>query len=88
MDWLLVLALNFSDGGTQTTYVPVATKEACATAMKAGVAASMQVATAPFKFSGTCINQKTGEIVNPLPDGILGPQRPRPTPQGHSVSRT
>lgn len=65
MDWLLVLALNFSDGGSQVTHTPVPSKEACAVVLRTSLLAYHQAATAVFRWTATCVDLKAAKSENP-----------------------
>lgn len=66
--WLLVLALNFSDGGSQVLMEKVPSKDACGISIKVALAAYAQSATANFKYTAACIDLKNARVDNPQID--------------------
>lgn len=79
MDWLVVLALNFTDGGSQVIHTAVPTKEACALVLRTSLVAYSQSASAPFRWTGTCIDLKNEKIEKPT-DLTLPPSSHAPPP--------
>ena len=81
MEWLMVLALNFSDGGSQLLHTPVPTKEACAIVMRTSLVAYAQASTAPFLWTGTCIDLKNAKVDRPDDLPMMPPRTHAPPPE-------
>jgi hypothetical protein len=82
MDWLLILAINFTDGGYEKTHTPVPTKAACELVLKVSLAATGQIATAPFVWRATCIDLKNAKVDHPSSAEIPGTAPPETPPVG------
>lgn len=80
--WLVVLALNFSDGGSQVMHTAVPSKEACALVLRASLVAYAQASSAPFRWTGTCIDLNNAKIEKPadLPQVPPSSHAPPPDP--------
>lgn len=81
-DWLLVLALNFSDGGSQVTHTPVPSKEACSLVLRASIGAYVIAGTARFRWSATCVDLKNGKLEAADAAGIPGDVSKEELPRG------
>lgn len=82
MDWLLVLALNFTDGGYQLLHTPVPSKAACELVLRTSLEAKALAATAPFKWRATCIDLKEAKVDHPELDVESSPPASCPVPLG------
>jgi hypothetical protein len=65
MEWLVILALNFADGGSQVSHIPVPSRDACRVAIQVSIVAATTVATAPVRYSATCVDLKNAKAVRP-----------------------
>jgi hypothetical protein len=78
MDWILVLALALSDGSTEVITTPVPNKAACTRALHV-IAATFSAVGGKAKFAAVCLDQKSGDIVNPAEE------EEKPKPQNKSL---
>lgn len=85
MEWLLVLIINFGDGGYDVRHTPVPDKAACEALFRATVGVLARVASAPFVYGATCINLGTGKA-----EAVTPPAREeeKPAPEPHRGGRS
>lgn len=80
--WILILALNFSDGGTIVQQHDFETKEACEAALAVTITAVHATAVNPFLWAGDCMDlSNPPKNLTPPGDKVPPPtQKPKATP--------